>query len=302
MPAPPAAELFALQRAVALGKQPEDLLFRPEGLEHREAVQTVAQSGGKVAVPVGDARLRRLQPVSGQRGQQRKRQMTQISAVKLRGQLRTKRVLVTVAQLLPEIAERAALHRIDRLPDALHGAFTKIVIDALLHVVGDKAQRVPMRIRRSVIDGRHSFRLPQRVARCGRIAALEPGIGLTDQQRPADLVQKTGLCAVLQPGKRRKSPLQDVFRFQIRVLREITVYITRYDPEDGSHGGQQRLREKRERFARTAAVGRQRHADDVVVQTGGIPSAAPQSPAGGCPSFYSQAVHRLRRQKSRQGP
>ena len=63
MPAPPAAELFALQRAAVFGKQPEDLLFRPEGLDNREAVQTVAQGGGKVAVPVGDARLRRLQAV-----------------------------------------------------------------------------------------------------------------------------------------------------------------------------------------------------------------------------------------------
>lgn len=73
---PPAAELFILQRAAVFGKQPEDLLFRPEGLDHREAVQTVAQGGGKVAVPVGDARLRRLQPVSGQdgRGQRQEHQ------------------------------------------------------------------------------------------------------------------------------------------------------------------------------------------------------------------------------------
>lgn len=73
---PPAAELFILQRAAVFGKQPEDLLFRLEGLDHREAVQTVAQGGGKVAVPVGDARLRRLQPVSGQdgRGQRQEHQ------------------------------------------------------------------------------------------------------------------------------------------------------------------------------------------------------------------------------------
>ena len=47
---PPAAEFFLLQRAVALGKQLEDLPFGLERLDDREAAETVRQRGGEVPV------------------------------------------------------------------------------------------------------------------------------------------------------------------------------------------------------------------------------------------------------------
>lgn len=58
---PAAAEFFLLQRAVALGKQAEDLLFRPESLDDGKSAETVGECCGKVAVLVGDSLFRGLQ-------------------------------------------------------------------------------------------------------------------------------------------------------------------------------------------------------------------------------------------------